>query len=267
MASLKLPYYDKRKTYSESYFTQHKMQKYIALFLSKPELYEDVLTYPNEYKEIRFMFIFRNFAEKYINIDYEKNVDISYYFMSLNIDKKGSMDICGGAKMSNTGRKQFLKEYSEGQEANMKIRKYLSEKYKLNFNPALPDPRIFIGHHEIWINPSPELLKLEGWDTIIYNSYDDPDFKNPFPEELDGDLIPLAIRNKSLQKWKNEKRRKYEIEDYKRRQLAISKHRDDEEEDEDKELKLKASASSNQDTLKLKVLDTSFMKDYSDDDW
>lgn len=233
MSSFKIPYYDKRKVYSQEFYTKNKLQKYIALFLSNPLNYSDLTGFTKEYKEPIFMSKFIRFLENYVVIDYDKNFDTFIYFNSLNVDKKGSMNICGGGgKMSNSSKKQFKDEYLKGQEINEKIRKYLSDKYKFNFN-ELQDPRLFIGHREIWNNPSPELLILENWTWVLDKSYDDIELLKPLPEELDSDLIPLSIRNKVLQKFENEKRKKYEMKAFKMERLAKQKldniHQEEEE--------------------------------------
>ena len=234
MTSFKIPYFDKRTTYSKSFYTDNKLQKYMALFLSNPENYIDIGSLPHNSKETYFMNRFSIFLQDYVIIDYERNFDTFIYFRALNIDKKGTIDVCGGTgKISNSAKKQFKGEYSDSQEENIKIRKYLTEKYKYDFNPTLPDPRLFIGHHEVWNNPSPELLNLENWNWVVDKSYNDIQLKKPLPNDLDGDLIPLSIRNKTLQKWENDKRRKREIELFKVEQLYKLKLKD--ELDEEKE--------------------------------
>jgi len=240
MSLIKIPYFDKRKAHSKTFYTDNKLQKYIALFLSNPDNYSDVINYTKDYRESIFMYKFINFVSDYVNIDYEKDFDTFIYFRALNIDTKGAMNITGGSgSISNSGRKQFLREYSNEQEINKKIRQYLTDKYMFDFNPTLPDPRIFIGHQEIWKSPSPELLKLENWEWVIDKSYNDLELEKPLPIELDGDLIPLSIRNKALQKWKNEKRKRYEIEMFKKEQLAKKNQANNEEEDFIKEVKVK----------------------------
>jgi hypothetical protein len=78
---------------------------------------------------------------------------------------------------------------------------YLADKYKV-----LPDARTFLGHTEIWKNPGPHLLDLEGWNWVQTQFYADAEFKTAFPERLDSDLVPLEFRNKAIQKWKNARR-------------------------------------------------------------
>jgi hypothetical protein len=64
---------------------------------------------------------------------------------------------------------------------------------------------------------------LEGWNWVQNQCYADPEFKTPFPEILDSDLVPLEFRNKAIQKWKNA-----------RRSAVVSVASSDEEEDEAK---------------------------------
>lgn len=214
---IKIPYYDKRLKYTLDCFNDSKIQKYIALFLSNPANYSDVVKCHINYRESFFMTKFSDFLFKYYIITPDKNFDMFIYFGSLVPDKKGSMDICGGSgKISGSARRQFIGEYTKTQENKAKYRAYLHEKYGLDFSSST-DPRIFIGHHNIWVNPSPELLKKEGWDKVITSSYDDETMEQPLPKELDIDLIPLSIRNKVYQKWNNRNNELFAI-----RQLKIN---------------------------------------------
>jgi hypothetical protein len=228
--SIKLPYFDRRRTYSASFYTEHEIQAIMALYLSDPSNYVDILTFSMEYREKIFMESFQRFMGKYININYESNFDTFIYFQALNVDTKGSVNLAGGCDTSKSGKRDMIKRYQLEQDNNKLLRKYLSEKYKLDFSSG--DPRLFLGHREIWYNPSPDLLKLEGWEWVIEKSYNEIDYqqKKPIPYDMDkvkgsirlSVLIPLTIRTKVLQDLANDKRKIYEIEEFKREQSKKS---------------------------------------------
>lgn len=205
-STVKIPFVDYNKKYNVETMHSHSFQKYIALFLSRPELYKSVLTARATEKQDEFFRAFNRFVSKYANINCEKDFDGMVYFRSLHIDKAGSANICGGGgRMSNSARKQFLDEYRAGQEARAKYAAYLTTKYKIVVSNER-DERQFIGHTEPWKNPSPELLKKEGWDTRVCDCYDDEKMIAPFPANLEIAFIPLSIRNKAYQKWSNQKK-------------------------------------------------------------
>jgi len=197
--------------YNPNKFNTHTLQKLMALFISDPINYQDTYDDNPDIQHLFFMRTFLTFAEKYYHMDpfTMDGLESIIFFGPLNRNKISTMNICGGGgKRSNSGKNEFKGFYNETIEMVEKHIKYLSTKYGFDFNPSKPDPRIFIGHQEIWKNPSPELLKKEGWEWIINKSYDDDTFQKPFPEELDKDLIPLTIRNKTLQMFRNRNRSK-----------------------------------------------------------
>ena len=202
-ANLKVPYFDRRKSYNaEERFGNDPMQKLLALFISCPENYAELASVDTGDKEDELFHLFGRFADKYIHLTLEKNFDTLCYFQSLSVDRPGACNVCGGGgKMTGSAKKYFKDRYKRGQE-NTKLRcTYLADKYKV-----LPHTRTFLGHTEIWKNPGPHLLDLEGWNWVQNQCYSDPAFQTPFPERLDSDLVPLEIRNKTIQKWKNARR-------------------------------------------------------------
>jgi len=217
MSSVKLPYFDYRIRYDANVLYNHKIQKYIALFLSNPENYRQMEDINERDKQDYFMSILNTFFSKYIILSFERNFDEYIYFLSLNIDKQGSVNINGGGdRQSPTAKRERINDYKETQNKKVKFIEYLNKKYGILIT-SQRDNRLFLGHTEIWKNPSPELLKLEGWEWVLEKSYDDETLAKPFPEDLDSDLIPLNIRNKVLQKWRhirsveNEKKMKQAI--------------------------------------------------------
>ena len=215
MSSFKQPYFDRSIAYDANRrFSNDIMQKYMALFISKPELYPDICKLPEHHREDYFFSKFFWFTQKYVNMNIEKNYDSHCYFGSLYIGTAGSSNL--------SGNKDAAKQFKQGNDALKERIKYLSDKYRIT-----PDMREFIGHTKIWMNPSPELLKLGGWEWVSAREYTDETFTAEMPEHLDSDLIPLAIRNKTLQKWKTKKNRHAELK-------AISSNRaSTQEEDEE----------------------------------
>ncbi len=255
MSHIKTPFIDKRTRYDASRFESPEcvMQKYMALFLSKPELYARFLVAADN-QEI-FFSCFSHFLKNYIVLDSspsdEYKFDMEMYFSSLEKYDVSKINITGGESRSAGAKKAMLSKYHRISENRTIIIEYLNKKY--GWNLGVSDPRLFLGHSQPWVNPSPALLLLQGWDTIIADSaYDDETMTKPLPKNLDKNLIPLNIRNKVYTAWKTKKDR--EIEEA--RNLAIQKELENEEnpivesvnnvdkEMEEKKLKLQQLAAS-----------------------
>lgn len=206
-ATLSIPYFDRRISYSTNVFKNSMIQTYIALFICKPELYKDIYSLHETEKQTYFFKKFRLFLLKYYHFNIDKDFDMMTYFGDLQINKKGSVSICGGGDSSRNSRKNALKSYNNSCQNTSKNIEYLFAKYKININAEL-DEREFIGHREIWKNPSLKLLEKDGWEWVLSQNYDDLTLNSPFPETLNKYLVPLEIRNKAYQKWKNIKSNK-----------------------------------------------------------
>lgn len=204
-ADLKIPYFDHRKTYdANERFSRDPMQKLMALFLSRPENYSELGSIDPMDQEDAFFRLFLRFADDYITLTLEKHFDTICYFRSLAVDRPGAVNVCGGGgKLSGSTKKYFKDRHKRGVENTKNMNAYLADKYKV-----LSHTRTFLGHTEIWKNPDPHLLELEGWQWVADQTYNDPTFKTPFPEKLDSALVPLEIRNKTIQKWQNARREK-----------------------------------------------------------
>lgn len=204
---LKIPYFDKRFKRTPDIFNNAKLQKIFALFVSNPENYKDIHTLDINDKHDYIFYLFDRFSIKYVDMDESKSpeFDMACYFSSLHIDKAGGVNICGGCdKFTSTrcARKEQLDRYRDLINIKKQKIKFLNEKYGLVFNNLQPDPRLFIGHHDVWLNIGVHLLEKEGYQSVIEKSYDDETFTKPFPSDIDKDLVPLKIRNKVLQKLK-----------------------------------------------------------------
>lgn len=225
----------------------------MALFLSKPELYSSVLTSLN--KQEVFFICFDKFVTDYIDLNPSHNdeyeFDMDAYFSSLKPYDVSSLDIAGGESRTVGAKKHMLNKYHKIAENREILINYMNKKY--HWSLGVSDPRLFLGHSEPWLNPSPALLVLQGWDRIINDiSYDDETMTKPLPENLDKNLIPLKIRNKVYTAWRNKKDREAEDARTLARQQEIEEEEapvvktvnNNEESEEDRQLRLKMLAAS-----------------------
>jgi hypothetical protein len=252
MSAFKQPYFDRKQTYdAESRFSNHVMQKYMALFLSKPHLYHSIHELGEGDRQSYFFYTFLKFVQPYVNLTLEKDYDAICYFGSLHIEKSGATNVCGGGgQMTHSARKQFADRHRRSVDETKQRVAYMAEKYKLH-----SDERTFIGHKQIWKHPSPELLKLQGWEWVANQCYADDTFQCEMPEKMDIDLVPLAIRNKTYQRWKN--RRNQRIS------MMASVNRKEEEEEED----IPPAPVLVENTPKMMVVITPEMEALMDEDW
>jgi len=202
-----IPYFDRRITYTTDVFKNSIIQTYIALFISKPDLYKDIYELHEYEKQSYFFYKFHRFLYQYYHFNIEKEFDMITYFGELQINKKGSVSVCGGGDASRNAKKNALKSFNKAIENTIKSIEYFNQKYKIIIT-SVCDEREFIGHREIWKNPSPKLLEKDGWEWVANQCYDDLTLTKPIPDILDKYLIPLEIRNKTFQKWKNQKSNK-----------------------------------------------------------
>jgi len=201
-----IPFFDRRQTFSNEIFKNCNIQTYVALFISNPDLYKEIHTLHDTDKQSYFFKKFRLFLLKYHHFNIERDFDMMNYFNDLQLQKKGSVSVCGGGDFSRNAKKNARKNYNKSVENDIKIIDYFQQKYKITINSEL-DEREFIGHRYIWKNPSPKLLEKDKWEWVAEQSYDDLLLNLPFPKILDKYLVPLEIRNKVYQKWKNSKPR------------------------------------------------------------
>lgn len=180
----------------------HPLQSIMALFLTKHDLYKD--HYSEKDKQGYFFNRFRLFASNYYNFD---NSDASVYFMSLYKYRAGEYDVCGGCKMTSSAARYFKARHASAEAEREKIIDEFSKKYRTMFNQkGVEDPRLFLGVTQIWnkLDRAEEIVANSQWPDIRARSYNDHTFKTPFPEKLEKHLIPLTMRNRTLQKYRNE---------------------------------------------------------------
>jgi hypothetical protein len=185
-----------------STFFEHEVQSILALFLTNPELYKD---YNKQTDRQGYFFAgFRKFADKYYNF----SGDESIYFMSTRKQSAGEANICGGGgKMSGSASNFFKTRYYEAEKARLASIDAFAKKYGVSFEPG-KDTRLFVGVTEIWnkLDKVDEILANSQWANVADRAYSDATFSTPLPAKLEKCLIPFAIRNKTLQKYKNSQR-------------------------------------------------------------
>lgn len=184
---------------SSNKYQFHEMQKYIALFLSRPALYECVVTAQPNMKQYLFFKRFHIFLEKYYNISYDKDLEMLAYFGCLYAYKAGEVDVAGGGS-TNAGRKQLLQDFNQSQDTVKRNIRMFQTKYGISISNEI-DNRVFIGHTMPWLNPSPALLERNSWTWVATQCYDDASMTAPLPDVVTPALVPLAIRNVVYQKW------------------------------------------------------------------
>lgn len=207
-----IPRYDFKRNYSTAKFASHDLQTLMALFLAQPELYETQIAnvLPVD-RQGMFFNRFQLFIDPYMKLNLDKDFDELMYFSNLSLDKAGSANITGGGgTRSGSGRRDLINKYKETQDLIAKTREYFSGKYKLDFNPAKEDPRVFLGHHEPWNKASPALLEKEGWEWVVEKQYNDLTMSESIPENVNIVLVPLVIRNKVSQHLEKISREKHD---------------------------------------------------------
>ena len=200
--SLNIPIYNAYVKSDIAKFHEHEIQKYIALFLSKKELYDGIHQLGEDFKEDFFFSRFRRFLTKYYTIK-NTDFDLNQYFQSQHLSgKRCSTFVGGGCSRSKSGRN--VTDTNNSYAMTLEVIEYFKKKYGVSIS-GKTDERLFIGQNAIWKFASPELLKLIGWDWVTECEYNDETMTKPLPENLDIQLVPLKIRNKVSQMWKKNK--------------------------------------------------------------
>jgi hypothetical protein len=185
-----------------SVFHNHEAQYIIALFLTKPELYKEISTCKEKDRQDYFFYCFRKFAEDYYNFTEDESV----YFMSVKKEAAGEANICGGGGGSRSGSsaRHFKDRYKKTEQEREKRIDNFAKKYRVSFAKG-NDPRLFVGVTEIWnkLDNAMEIVAASKWANAPKFAYSDASFESPIPEKVDKNLVPFAIRNKTLQKIRN----------------------------------------------------------------
>lgn len=186
-----------------SVFHENEVQSILALFLTKPDLYKD---YRNQKDRQGYFFEkFRKFAGDYYNFSDD---DESIYFTSTRKNMAGEIDICGGSgSKSGSYSRYFKTRHNRGEEHRCAKIDAFAKKYGATFELGR-DPRLFIGVTEIWnkLDNVGDILKSSKWADIEDRAYDDASFETPIPPKLEKHLVPFPIRNRAMQKLRNQRR-------------------------------------------------------------
>lgn len=194
--------------YDIAEFHKHPLQKIMALFLLKPELYGEYKRYGAGDRQGYFFARFRIFAAEYYNfVDDYANM----YFTSLHKECAGSTNICGGAgKISHASKAYFKTKHNKDAAQRFKDIDTFSRKYRVNLELG-EDERLFLGVREIWNNLARgvDIVMESEYRDVASRAYCDETFVEPIPDKLDKYLVPIAIRTRVTQKHANQKRAAY----------------------------------------------------------
>jgi hypothetical protein len=181
-----------------SVFYDHEAQYILALFLTKPELYGDYSMHKD--RQDYFFYCFRKFAANYYNFSEDESV----YFSSVRKEAAGEANICGGGGSSGSSARYLKDRYRMAEKDREKRIDKFAKKYGVTFNCG-KDTRLFLGVAEIWskLDTASEIVAASKWANAKERSYSDASFEIPIPEKVEKVLIPLAIRNKTMQKIRN----------------------------------------------------------------
>ena len=183
-----------RKVSDISVFHDSDVQWILALFLTKPYLYEG---YSNHKDRQDFFFNrFRKFADNYYNF----SEDESIYFGSTRKELAGEANICGGTGSSSNYLKSRYRRIEQNRENRIDN---FAKKYGVSFTLGR-DPRLFLNVKEIWkkLENAQEIVATSKWADAPNRSYSDITFTLPIPHKLEKVLVHLGIRNKTFQKFR-----------------------------------------------------------------
>jgi hypothetical protein len=190
-----------RPQYHISSFHDHPIQWLVALFCTKPELYKDHARC--RHKQNYFFDEFRKFVSEYRS---SLSEDEQVYFGSVRKEVAGEANICGGGgRLSGPASRYFKNRHHGFEELREKQIDQFAKRYGVCFEPPAKDPRLFLGVTEIWnkLDQVEEIIAASNWANVRNMSYDDESFAAPFPKQLEKELVPLAIRNKTMQKFRD----------------------------------------------------------------
>lgn len=170
----------------------------MALFLTKPALYSDVMT--QKYRQTAFFEKFWRFASAYYKLK-DSDADARVYFSSFELKQAGDYDICGGAgKLSGASKSYFKKRFHGVEMKRESSIEAFQRKYRM-----VPgkDTRLFLGVGQIWdkLNEASKIVAGSYWPDVASLEYSDPTLTAPANPNVIKLLIPLEFRNRALQKF------------------------------------------------------------------
>jgi hypothetical protein len=201
-SQFKPPYYDRNIDYSLVGYLTHDLQTIMALFIFKtPELGVKLDAVPVADRQDYFFHRFVTFAETYVNL----STDDSIYFGSTSKDKAGSTQIAGGDGRSRSGAKYLKDKYREQRDTHQSRIAYFERKFQCCISGE-KDERTFVGYSHLWNKIGVETIRqsiLANYQSQIASAYDDITLQTPIPDKLNRYFVPLTIRNKVYQQWRN----------------------------------------------------------------
>jgi hypothetical protein len=191
------PYYDRSLTYSIAAFYDHSLQSIMAVFIAKtPQLGTELTSKSLSDRQDYFFYRFHQFADNYVNM----SLDDGIYFSSTAKEKAGTQ---GGGVRSG---KFFIDRQKTEKTIHVGKIKYFEQKFKSCISGDR-DERLFLGVNQIWNRIAIERGELLApYMDAIASAYDDDSFSTPIPDRLNRYLVPLKLRNKTVQKWSNRRR-------------------------------------------------------------
>lgn len=225
------PYYNRAANHNICEFYSHQMQSLMALFMVKKQ--EDLMSRikfaPKFCREDIFFDEFARFIAKYVNCE-AMSVDVAIYFRSSSEQKPGTQLGAGGTgNKSKSYANSFKAANARSNQCNKAMTEYFETKYRARIRED-KDERRFLGEQHIWDKvAADEYVMPEIWREVAATAYDDATLASAVPHSLDKQLVPLDIRNKVVQKHKNQINRSIRYT-----ANPIMKTDDDDDENEDK---------------------------------
>lgn len=186
-------------------FETHPLQSILALFLLRPELYDEHKKTKQSDLQGYFFSQFRIFAKEYFH--FENDLDAAIYFGSVQKERACDTNVCGGAgKMSHSAKTHFKSRNNDAESRKQKNIADFTRRHGIKLEPT--DERRFLGIPEIWnhLERAAEIVESSPYANAASRCYFDETLTTPIPSKLDKHLIPLSIRTLVLQIQANAKR-------------------------------------------------------------
>lgn len=169
------------------------MQAYMALFLATPRFHKPVVDAPAHTRMFEF---FSRFTQWVLNYHTPTQEEFLFFCVPHIAKAAGSEFTFGGSHKETAHSKAARKLREEN------IEKWTQHFKKLyGINVGLDDMRVFAGCVKPW-NSMGSFVVPEHHADVLTTAYDDATLETPLPAKLDAALVPMAIRNRVLQKWR-----------------------------------------------------------------
>jgi hypothetical protein len=196
------PYYNYSMKYDIGLFKDHALQNLLALFVSKKQEYLSLRMKPcpKFCREDYFFVEFIRFIGKYMNYE-TLAVDAMIYFNSTAEQVAGTQLGAGGTGNKSSSYAKSMRDSNQRSvESTAAKVAYMETKYRTKIRGD-KDERVFLDVPRIWdLITEEKYVMPEKWLAVVARAYDDETLVAPVPADLDKALVPLAIRNKVVQK-------------------------------------------------------------------